>query len=637
MSSDVTEFVFPPFEGRYSRFLSYPIVDCPSKLPHHPDTRKVYLLFESEQHNPKDGWQWGKGNKSNKDFFSNEPGYSKSFKFKCQNNSCPAVKFVETVIPRNISRIYYIYDHNCDRSSAKSSNPSDKLNGGSSECKRTRRMLESDDDDFEITSWKRMKTKPIQQHPKDPEFESSVKTFASDTREIHSTDEYCTANSNTARLPTVSVQTNKNSLVADKTVESILISPDTIQFETDKSGTGEFLSSERSIGNYGPTRTEQTISLGDIEQEVKKNSEDNVNLKLKIKLRKLELDFLLKQKEKHLASLRVLDEQKAKLARDVSYLDLAVKRSSDEIELLTNQKENLETKLETMENEKQTEVMNNQVKLLESLLNDKENLDSCLSPNDCEVLKRCLGVVSGKKKEEVNRRINLNKKEKASRQLFSDAADTNCNSILNTETPKQPSPIFPLVVDVNSSSSSVNRDMEAEVTGNLVNEVEYEGNLDLEVSPLVSEECVNVSTEEENLNIPDELYSTPTNSQSSNFPVPSTLDCGWVNNAQENEALEELNSILEKIPIDAKGSNAKDKRSFSSLIGGRYKIPDSHWEGVTKVTGNVPHAHSGLAVFEIKLCNKSKLREMEGIDDGRFWKKKVVAKKHFPNCTDHGR
>ena len=94
MSSDVTEFVFPPFEGRYSRFLSYPIVDCPSKLPYHPDTRKVYLLFESEQHNPKDGWQWGKGNKSNKDFFSNEPGYSKSFKFKCQNNSCPAVKFV---------------------------------------------------------------------------------------------------------------------------------------------------------------------------------------------------------------------------------------------------------------------------------------------------------------------------------------------------------------------------------------------------------------------------------------------------------------------------------------------------------------------------------------------------------------
>ena len=68
-----------------------------------------------------------------------------------------------------------------------------------------------------------------------------------------------------------------------------------------------------------------------------------------------------------------------------------------------------------------------------------------------------------------------------------------------------------------------------------------------------------------------------------------------------------------------------------------YKVFDKYWENVCKISGPVPHGHSGAAVFEVEINNHSKISDMTDINDGRTWMRKKPAKKEFQGCSDHTR
>ena len=121
--------------------------------------------------------------------------------------------------------------------------------------------------------------------------------------------------------------------------------------------------------------------------------------------------------------MRSIENQGAKLSTEVSYLQSKVTEKLDEVELMRNKKAVLESKLDTLGNEKQIEAIESQVQLLESLLADKENLRSELPHEDFEVLKKSLGILSEKKKEEISNRINLLQRKEVSRNLFFDLGE----------------------------------------------------------------------------------------------------------------------------------------------------------------------------------------------------------------------
>ena len=119
-------FVFPPFEGKFTKFQTKPIVQV-KKLPHKPDVTNVYLVYDDDGNNlQSDGWKWAKGNKSNKSNFTNEKGVSRATKYKCQFDQCSAIKYVDTSIACGVSRIYYENSHKAHKTSPRKYKEIDK-------------------------------------------------------------------------------------------------------------------------------------------------------------------------------------------------------------------------------------------------------------------------------------------------------------------------------------------------------------------------------------------------------------------------------------------------------------------------------------------------------------------------------
>ena len=82
MDANCSEFRFPEFEGTFAQFNYYDQVLLEDKLPNKPDRKKVYIVHNNTSYNVPDGWEWSKGNKSNKGNFMCSPGFSKAFKQK---------------------------------------------------------------------------------------------------------------------------------------------------------------------------------------------------------------------------------------------------------------------------------------------------------------------------------------------------------------------------------------------------------------------------------------------------------------------------------------------------------------------------------------------------------------------------
>ena len=111
--------MFPEFDNKFKKFNKYDKVNVTGKLPYRPAIDKVYILSKSMEHNAKDGWSWCKGNKSKKLNFGNVRKQCKAYKFKCKSERCQAVKYVDTLIDKNMSRVYYDGLHSCRDSASK--------------------------------------------------------------------------------------------------------------------------------------------------------------------------------------------------------------------------------------------------------------------------------------------------------------------------------------------------------------------------------------------------------------------------------------------------------------------------------------------------------------------------------------
>ena len=136
-------FEFPPFEGKFAKFQTKPIVQV-KKLPNKPDVNNVYLVY-GNTNLQSDGWKWAKGNKSNKSNFTNEKGVSRATKYKCQFDQCSAIKYIDTSIACGVSRIYYANGHKAHKTSPRKSKEIDKATK-----KPSSSNIQLDNDDFEV-------------------------------------------------------------------------------------------------------------------------------------------------------------------------------------------------------------------------------------------------------------------------------------------------------------------------------------------------------------------------------------------------------------------------------------------------------------------------------------------------------
>ena len=674
MDANCSEFRFPEFEGTFAQFNYYDQVLLEDKLPNKPDRKKVYIVHNNTSYNVPDGWEWSKGNKSNKGNFMCSPGFSKAFKFKCKNKLCTAVKYVDTVISHKLSRVYYVNSHNCSkavtnsnskkmlteasRTSKKAAVPKQSINS-SNKSKPFSLSFSSDDEEFQPVCKKRKTTTLdsglLLRDYNDNEGEVSKDRRKSTERKGLLQVREHQGNYNDPTMTEYGGSKETRNLCEDRSVvhptgESLLLATTSTMFAN--------ASTQCSGSSFNTKNGDELIAF--LTSNVESISKENGDLKFKVKVKKIEVDHLLKQKEILVSTFRSIENQGAKLSTEVSYLQSKVTEKLDEVELMRNKKAVLESKLDTLENEKQIEAIESQVQLLESLLADKENLRSELPHENFEVLKKSLGILSEKKKEELSNRINLLQRKEVSRNLFFDLGEKEgsgsvlassfnvvsqeedfnegCNESVKILLDEERGTLqcdkngVVNLTDGDSLNNSEfnkifnedqafvrNREVLTTVKENTVN---HAGNIAVDLPSSDDDDgsfTVGLQTdcpnEAESLTIPDEFYSTPTSSQNEQTEREDHLD---VNNdlieVTDFRLSEVMNDELNRLVEQSQSSlQKKDDRMFSK--GGRYKVFDKYWENVCKISGPVPHGHSGAAVFEVEINNHSKISDMTDIND----------------------
>ena len=103
---------FPPFEGKFQKFQQLKQEHLQT-LPKKPSTKKVYIVYGVSNVSVacKDGWNWGKGNKSNKANFTNQRSFTSGLKYRCKEENCEAIRFIDTIFSHGVSRVYYENEH----------------------------------------------------------------------------------------------------------------------------------------------------------------------------------------------------------------------------------------------------------------------------------------------------------------------------------------------------------------------------------------------------------------------------------------------------------------------------------------------------------------------------------------------
>ena len=144
-----------------------------------------------------------------------------------------------------------------------------------------------------------------------------------------------------------------------------------------------------------------------------------------------------------------------------------------EIEMLQDKKNTLESKLESLEEEKQIEALESQVNLLQSLLKDKEMLSNDLSPNDFEAIKHSLNILSEKKKKDIStKRINKEARKKASKYLFlaDNDDDYSIGTAVSDKQPSEGETVGTTFPSMRLVAENVNNNLDIVVDGDFSNE-----------------------------------------------------------------------------------------------------------------------------------------------------------------------
>ena len=117
-----------------------------------------------------------------------------------------------------------------------------------------------------------------------------------------------------------------------------------------------------------------------------------------------------------------------------------------------------------------------------------------------------------------------------------------------------------------------------------------------------------------------------------NYDLDSSITFLDNKQTRSDENLAKLNSI-----VDGMKSTEYEKVNNYAIS---FKVTDDYWADCQLVMGQVPHGHSGKAVFQIDLKEEMrtvKCSLIKEIEDGRNWSKKKIAIKAFEGCLDRKR
>ena len=688
-------FSFPPFEGKFSKFQNLEVVSL-DKLPSKPDTSKVYTIYGgNKDFLLKDEWNWQRGNKSNKSNFSNEEGISSAKKYKCKHELCGAVKYVDTMISFGVSRVYYEKDHTHGRTSKinqkvvlPESFQSKKFPDVSSASKqplisniksigkfsaKKRKLADSssnsevrnisEDDDDQIFK------SPKKRHKKG----NHIKTQAiSGTIESEENLEDVPSALN---QPIISHRVDEGTSVGRRKLEDSIFSSKVIEDSPEEDDETIFKSTQKKRKKAGRVDLDTTVKHQNMENEkesrallsslsksreklenecivkeddVKKLTTTNVDLKLKIKVRNIEIECMLQLKQKLQAELSLRDNQKAKACVEVSNLEVKLLEKNQELEALKTKKSSLERQLGGLESEKQIEAIDQQCSLLQSLIEENNNISS-EQTHDHEALKKSLNILS-EKKQNISQKIDNNDKKKIARNLFQDSTDTPeavSNRKSESVVPTASTAAMGSFARKGRLSLSKRNSRKGALSGSVIipNQQEKEqltnANTTYQVkaaptpaliSPLSSSNLFD--QEVFDLQTPPLGFAEQPGAKEGLAATKSSLQAEHHESSQDEQNTNgmEEDDEFEKLLKDL---NQDKRRIFGTKSG--YKILDSFWEDFEPICGPVPFGFSGTAVFEIGLASKQKITEIEEIQDGRPWRKKVIVKKTFENCQDHTR
>lgn len=379
--------MFPEFDNKFKKFNKYDKVNVTGKLPYRPAIDKVYILSKSMEHNAKDGWSWCKGNKSKKLNFGNVRKQSKAYKFKCKSERCQAVKYVDTLIDKNMSRVYYDGLHSCRDSASKHTS-----------SKRKKILKESQgnsDDDFEVSDANVVNTTLTNKSKSPPEILKIQNEIEINHSDIHTVDDVTTYN---------------RDMRVNASEQLVAISDE----DSDLEGWNE---NNNNIDDY----TEGcTVNNNNIDEYIAKLEKQNSQFKLMINTKKLKYECLLEEKCKLVKSLTSVRHLSSNLKHEITDLTAMIENENIQNKLLEEKKSFLESKLELLEETNQVEALKSQVGALEAFIKEKESYN-CLSEQQLEQVQHTFLMLSEQKRKKICHLISVEAKSKVSRDLFESA------------------------------------------------------------------------------------------------------------------------------------------------------------------------------------------------------------------------
>ena len=684
-----SSYQFPEFEGKYASFSEKEVVFC-TRLPNHPSIEKVYILYSTEAEDVKaDGWTWGPANKSSKSFFGNIKGVQKAMKYKCTADNCQSVKYVDSCIAFDVSRIYYENHHKHEKLiQTEGRNVEDRTNKG---------PFDSDsEDDHNVFKKPENKLKRKRRNKK----------IYSKLIIDNSEDEEDYFIPNITSTPDVSTTTARKMQPKKKTAHG-----GEIDGKVFKKVNSEASNSENSNGDF-----ERKEELKASEESIHNILSETEEIMTKIKLNRAHLIML--KNNKQVLSHELLNQMKRvqRLKSENVVLQNSLNLEEKEIKTLEDKNANLKQLLSERDKEKQIVTLDEQIKIIESLIADKISRKE--DEHEVQILQQSLNICSAKKIEVLAKTtpqtIN-DEREQVKRNLFNPVKDNLnrrlshvlCNSeSLNDEVvstshdPPTPCPAHllrqetdvnkvkgsggqvakshmrpsvqagdplhspdPLFTSVSFPSKSVRcREMAPQVQNNNHLEQGYGGDSEIgeveqndlgilqEVCQVtdvnevqVHDKSIDVEVCEDQLEDLRKGEDATLKSFNCNndtlIQTPSTV----INNHHDDldSSITFLN-INQDVNLERYEEiiNMQSERKSGKNYGLAFKVSDPYWDDCETIEGPVPHGQNGKSVYEIPFnesVKSMKISDVEDMNDGRNWSKKKMAVKSFEGCTDHKR
>ena len=360
MSSCGSLVEFPPFEGKFQRFQTFKSEDV-QRLPNKPSIHKVFFIYgvSNISVSCKDGWSWAKGNKSNKTNFSNESGCTSALKYKCKILNCEAIRFIDTIFSHGVSRVYYQNDHRHLPSVSETKIPKDA--------------------ELEVTSSKECIPK------------------AASLKEIIFDNKKCSTPSSEEDDPF----TPSHQKLKRKKMTTILLSDDDEPLSSKRLRVApdHVVSSRKndhkqnSLAELSDSYEKSAKEYECLVDEVKKITNATIELKLKYRVKKVELQYLIKQKERINTALVLCDDKKSVLNKEIADIERSLFEKRSNLDGMKTKKNNLEQEVKDLDEKNQIEEIDRQCRLLQSLLEENQTVLS----SDHDSVKKSLDILSGRK------------------------------------------------------------------------------------------------------------------------------------------------------------------------------------------------------------------------------------------------